>query len=246
MTCPKCGTKPKAIKSELTTEGHARLLECQEHGRFWSLERLWKWVIKVAGNGRATAVQPLDNGSPTAIPVAEPLGGIMGGSDSDLPSGSDPNQSFLDSPNRARALRKGRGDAKKYPPEFEAIWDGCVPHTGNKHAAFKQWSKDKPNPTLTISVYLEWAETDSWQRGYIPHLRKWLHDRGWETHPSDADLSGPTAIAPKPFVPIAVAAERSRSERILNDKLKRLQAEENPRPVVDPRAEYLASLGGRK
>lgn len=187
MTCPKCGAKPKSIKTEEATEGHARLLECDKHGRFWSLERLWKWVVKLAGNGSTTAGQPLGNGPPTAIPVAEPLGNLQEGSDSDLTSGSDSdlNPNSPENPKRARA----RGIAKDYPAEFERLWEGCIPHTGNKHPAFEQWLKLKPDTEIIIGVYLEWVKTDNWQRGYIPHLRKWLRARGWETLPTPADMA---------------------------------------------------------
>jgi hypothetical protein len=246
MTCPKCGAKPKAIKTEPAVEGHARLLECQSHGQFWSLERLWKWVVKVAGNGRATAGQPLGNGPPTAIPVAEPLGNLEGGNSDQtlLRSDSDPNPkaSLLSEP-RARVKRKGRGDAIDYPPEFEAIWNGCVPHTGNKEAAFKQWLKCKPDPTLTIDVYLQWSKTDSWQRGYIPHLRKWLYEKGWANPPTDADMTGPRAGA---VVSFAKQAEDSRSKRVLDERLRRRQEELTPKVPHDPRAEYVASIGGQK
>jgi hypothetical protein len=106
-------------------------------------------------------------------------------------SGSDPVSGFSlslplgEDPERPRV---GRGDSKAYPEAFEEIWVGCVKRRGNKEAAFKAWLKVKPHPRLTIERYLLRTETRQWKKGFVPHLSRWLNERGWETEPDPSEF----------------------------------------------------------
>lgn len=194
MTCPKCGNRPRAIKTEEATEGHARLLECKEHGRFWSLERLWKWVVKLAGNGSPTAGQRLPNGSPTAIAVSEANGGNIRGVPSVVlvdPPIADPNpQASLLSEPRARVGKKGRPSTGDYTPDFDEFWSGISMRRGNKKPAFLAWVKVKgemgvkfPEVKFIITRYNLWAQTTQWQEGCALYVSTWINANGWETEP---------------------------------------------------------------
>lgn len=215
MTCPKCGQKPRAIKTEEATEGHARLLECATHGRFWSLERLWKWVVKIAGNGRATAPQRLDNGPATAIAVRGDREG-SGLVSSGVPD-PNPKASLLSEP-RARVGKKGRPSTEEYTPEFEKFWASISVRRGNKYPAFKAWVKIPAaiSHELIFTRYEQWAATPQWRDGFPPHVATWLNARGWDTEPSPADLR-PRNGAPKPY------AQRVEDDREQASMLRRFQ-----------------------
>lgn len=206
MTCPKCGQKPKAIKTEEATDGHARLLECNDHGRFWSLERLWKWVVKVAPNGSPTAPQRLGNGSPTATAVEIANGGDKEGVPSVLSidlSVSDPIRNRSKSPERARALKKGRPSTNDYAPDFDEFWGALSMRRGNKKPAFEAWVKAKvklgvkfPEVKFIITRYNRWAETRQWQEGCALYVSTWINAHGWETEPEAHEFTVRGRTAP--------------------------------------------------
>lgn len=89
--------------------------------------------------------------------------------------------------------KRGRGDAAAYPEDFEQLWRETGRH-GNKHPAFTEWALIKTTVTLTtlIERWREWEQTDQWRAGYVPHLRKWLHVRGWQDAPPEHEFRNRT------------------------------------------------------
>lgn len=86
MTCPKCDSKTEVVKSVVGATAVDRLRSCPKHGRFWSVERLLRWVAGFTGNPPATASQPPANPPATH---GQPAGnnsvvGDLGGSQSSL------------------------------------------------------------------------------------------------------------------------------------------------------------------
>lgn len=205
MTCPRCGVKPKSIKTEPTTQGHARLLECAKHGLFWSLEVMWKWVTRRPGNGQATAGQPPGNGPPTAEQPPHNGGGVGGG----LPSGQVPirnlNPISSESPERGRARRKRRATIE-YDPKFDAEWD-LTAKTGSKDLAQQVWEQ-LGRPEFGAS-WKRWEACAEWKQDWYnyPHVVKWLRDGRYKQDPNAAKVKAVSAN------PRAAAAEREHEDR---------------------------------
>lgn len=119
--------------------------------------------------------------------------------------------------------RVGRGDAREYPAEFEAVWAGCVGRRGNKWPACRAWLKFKLPASVICPVYLQWNETDQWQRGFVPHLATWLNDRGWESAPSPQELAPRTEPARAPVLPLALRIEDARAARVVDARIESLK-----------------------
>lgn len=86
--------------------------------------------------------------------------------------------------------------------------------TGNKQPAFAEWVKIiSPNVERIISQWELWLTTDGWKRGYVPHVRKWLRERGWENDPD-----------PSEFRARAVASKTSGNIDVMRDWLDKKEA----------------------
>ena len=187
MNCPRCNARPSVIKTEPTKDpGKARLLECSQHGRFWSREKLDHWVP-------ATAGQRLGNGHTTAIAVGEQLpagfapirgvGGVLPG----VLSVSSPDQESgyleaisVDSPNRARARR-----GSKAPAGFERFW-AMYPRKKARKKALGYWITAKleqdADPIIrALQLQLpEFQETMARDPSKVPHPSTWLNGERWK------------------------------------------------------------------
>lgn len=84
-----------------------------------------------------------------------------------------------------------------YGEDFEQLWMATGRH-GNKHPAWVEWARIKTTVTLTtlIERWRQWEQTDQWRAGYIPHLRKWLHVRGYQDAPPEHEFTRRGAPAP--------------------------------------------------
>ena len=184
VTCPRC-SRPSSVVKSIAGAVVTRLRRCLSCAVSWrSSEALVKGSL-VAISGQEST----DSGQDSAKSGHPQLLGDLGGSASSLGSALPSQPPEFSSVNREQALAKrGRGDAKAYPLEFERLWAGCENRRGNKLPAFKAFDKYKPNVDLTLSRFAAWAATPQWQDGYAPHLSTWLNDKGWETEPGPGDL----------------------------------------------------------
>lgn len=211
MNCPECGTPDSTVPKTLDgPKDVMRLRRCRCGGTWRTKETIQRGSFKVPSLN--TSVKPYTaKQGPSAGGISPNEGkgesgpGLVSSEVSEPEAPSEPQT----------CARRGRGDAKDYPSEFEQVWAGCKPKRGNKHPAFKAWVKLKPAAILVLRVYGLRLRTDGWQRGYIPYLSTWLNDRGWETEPDPSEFKAPTnGTKAEPF---AVRAEREREERLQED-----------------------------
>jgi hypothetical protein len=213
VTCPDCGARTESPRSQPLGGSTLRFRACA-CGFKGTTEERW---IKVRPHRAGTVPAHVPA---TARTVPAPLGGRGGLSLKSVPvssllSLSNPEPTSVVS--KQEEKRIGRGDAKDYDPEFEAIWSGVDPlPRGAKFKAFRAWSRLKPAATLILPVFLLWRQTDGWQRGFEPHLSTWLNDRGWEKAPTEGEMRGAGAAAPDKY-----AASRAAWASILDERNER-------------------------
>lgn len=72
-----------------------------------------------------------------------------------------------------------------YTPEFESAWAAWPEGLkGTKGAAFAAWEKCPSRPpieSILASIAAHRAHSQSWQRGYAPHVATWINQRGFDT-----------------------------------------------------------------
>ena len=182
--CPECGFR-MSVKDTNHGGGRTfRKLECACGQRFESEEVIARRLPPIATNGISSQGPPRIAANPR--PLAGADGGGRGGG---LPSVSsqvvvcdpDPNPDSVVTPERARTRRKRR--TNEYEPGFEPVWE-ATSKTGSKMDAFQEWIKQgRPGPEQVGQAWAQWLETDDWQKGYIPHVRKWIKGRCFEQAP---------------------------------------------------------------
>jgi hypothetical protein len=116
--------------------------------------------------------------------------------------------------------------AQAYPKDFEFLWEQ-FPRKVEKWAAFQEYRKLKPD--LLHVVAAVWAQTAStWLPAirraraagerdpyvFVPHPRKWLHNRGWlDFEPGDLAVEMEEAKAAFETFKAQGTAETKASER---------------------------------
>ena len=211
VKCPTCGAKTEAPRSQPGGSVTLRLRACPCGFRGTSEERWLKSTFHSAGTVPAHVPA-----TARTVPAAKKGFGVS--ALSDLPSlpilsASDPDPTSVVS--TLESKRKGRPSAHDYPPEFSALWDGIKPPPrGLKFKAYRAWVKCKPDAISSIRVFTLWRGTDSWRRGFEPHLSTWLNGRGWETEPTAAELRAPAANGAGARESFEAIREREASERL--------------------------------
>lgn len=224
-----------------------RVAEC-DCGERWELEehRARRLPPCTAVHSRGQA--PTDIGErgppPTAVSPPSSDGGVGGGLPSDpIRSESDPIPGSVDSPNRGRARNK-RSASVAYLESFEVEWNQ-TDKTGSKFDANRAWER-MGRPAFGAS-WKRWVSCAEWKQPWFnyPHVSTWLNDRRFEQEP--IDQRKPVAAESRQAVPIAVAQEEARRQRITDERLRRITEELKPREQrPSPRQEYIASVGGGK
>lgn len=204
MICPACYGPSRISKTLDNGTEVVRLHECMDDGcnKIWTTDQKLRpgslrdnrrvltrrEDIYAISNRRAqqadvrSAVPP-----PSAVnePSAEPesRGGVGGG----LPGGSDLALFPIPDPSRQSDQDESRGRAIVYHPEFLLAWESTA-KTGSKFKAFEAWKRHgRPAANLVASSWASWTRVDSWRRGYVPHVVKWLNGRCWEQEPCEAN-----------------------------------------------------------
>lgn len=96
----------------------------------------------------------------------------------------DPDSSPLISKS-SEVLRKTRGPAFEYPSEFEVGWS-ATDRTGSKYDAFLAWQKaGRPSGRVIAIAWAKWRRLQSWQDGFVPHVRKWIRGRCFSQEPQE-------------------------------------------------------------
>lgn len=73
-----------------------------------------------------------------------------------------------------------------YTDDFLEVWAAMSPRKGIKQGkmpAFKIWQKKKPPKAECIAMLEALKKTDQWRNGYVPDLRKLLHNDFWLDDP---------------------------------------------------------------
>lgn len=200
MTCQDCGSRMPVDKVVPLDGVTIRIHTCPCGSRFQSDQRI---SARLPAATRNQGRPPMDTGSHGQTPVAtrgHPQPAVSTGTPADgrgvggaLPSGSpsDPDPSLPGDPDRARAR-------SKYPAEFESGWEGTA-KTGSKHRAHAAWKRHgRPSADVVKASWDQWARTDQWRRGIVPHVSTWINGRCFEQEPNEVLRVGPVQALPDP------------------------------------------------
>lgn len=125
-------------------------------------------------------------GKPPALEGLGGGGGLSSGSDLLRNSEIDPDSPGNPDQTRAKSKAKAKYTPTKYPAEFEAQW-GQTDKTGSKFDALTVWERlGRPE---FASAWAKWSRTRSWQEGFVPHVRTFLHKRQFEQEPEARQLA---------------------------------------------------------
>lgn len=233
MKCPACRGELRVRRSFESLSGKAatRFYECNACGtEAESYDKLTHWVkpfkprlnsTLTDGLSAVSAQNPAESAQKTASK------GTIGVSLSESSSGPDPT--LHSSKQSGARARKGRGDAKEYTPEFEALWAGCKGRRGNKGPAFKAWLKLKPDTTLTIAAFNRMmASLEPWRTA--KDFSTWLNVKGWEDEYTPY-VAPPPSGKPAVVDPPWVVAEREKERQKGSDAARMAAAAQRMRDL---------------
>lgn len=233
MTCPGCGNEDTKVTNTYPGKAVERRLRCKVCGGRWKTkERTVRgsFVIGAIANSKPRAISSNTNSNQ---PISSSL--------SDQTPESDPNSQSSPLSNQTRArVRAIAGPS--YEPEYLPIW-AATDKRGDKFKGQKAWiSRGRPPLEIVQPKWKQYrASLESWRNP--KDLSTWLNNWG-HTHEYTPAAPEPARKAP---VSAAVAVEMGRSQRALEVRTKRWQAELSPAPKPpDPRQEYVRSIGGQK
>lgn len=94
-----------------------------------------------------------------------------------------------------------------YTDEFMQFWKAYPRHTA-KAAAFKAWSKLKPDAAMIEMIaqaLIKQRYSDQWLSGpqFIPHASTWLNQRRWEDEMPQSKKEAEIVASRSPVLPYA-------------------------------------------